>query len=187
MRARGDNMRLGPPPASLGLWRQLCNLRGFAGRISSTRFPRDRCSGFVFLRARKRPEVLVISFSGRLGRERPAKPLTPRRDLAVIRGRIVADPGCGHLGHAVGDPVPAPAFAVVGPPRDCPADLHRTGGEDRVVMLVARPAPGTVHSIHRQGRSNLLPLPGVWSNDAVISICRYLGVTPGIGQRSSKA
>jgi hypothetical protein len=42
------------------------------------------------MRARKRPEVLVIRFQGRLERERPAKPLKLRRDLGVIHVRVIA-------------------------------------------------------------------------------------------------
>jgi hypothetical protein len=51
-----------------------------------------------------------------------------------------------------------------------------------VVMLVGGPAPGAVHSIHRQGRSDLLPLPRVWSNETIISIRRYLRITPDVAR-----
>jgi hypothetical protein len=57
--------------------------------------------------------------------------------------------------------VPARACAVVGPGRDLPADLYLEGSEDRVVMLMERPALGAAHSTHRQGSSNFCRCRGL--------------------------
>ena len=74
--------------------------------------------------------------------------------LSPLRGRR-------YRGQGGVDPVPARACAVVGPGRDLPADLYLEGSEDRMVMLMERPAPSAAHSTHRQGSSNFCRCRGL--------------------------